>query len=247
MTKPKAALFDLDETLAESKQPITDEIRALVSALASTMPVGIISGGKFEVLVTNIGDRIDPEFRNGLYLLPTCGAAMYAWDGAYTAVYQELLTSEEEAAIGAAITEAIEETGVIDLDVPSYGERVELRGSQVTLSALGQQAPIEAKKAWDPDRTKRPILREAIARRLPNFDVKTGGSTSVDITKPGINKAYGVRKFAEHHSFLPEEMFYVGDALFPGGNDEVVKETGIETRQTSGPLETADIIRELLS
>jgi hypothetical protein len=42
-------------------------------------------------------------------------------------------------------------------------------------------------------------------------------------------------------------MLYIGDALFPGGNDEVVKETGIETRQTSGPEETARIIRELLA
>jgi hypothetical protein len=81
---------------------------------------------------------------------------------------------------------------------------------------------------------------------LPEFDVKTGGSTSIDVTRPGINKAYGVRKISEHLGIPIGEMLYIGDALFPGGNDAVVKETGIPTQQTSGPDETAEMIRALL-
>jgi hydroxymethylpyrimidine pyrophosphatase-like HAD family hydrolase len=162
-------------------------------------------------------------------------------------VYEELLSIEEAALIKAAIKEAIEETGLIDLSIDSHGERIEHRGSSVALSALGQTAPLAEKLLWDPERTKRPILREAIARRLVNYDVRTGGSTSFDVTKPGLNKAYGVRKLSEYLSIPISDMLYIGDALFPGGNDEVVKETGIETRQTSGPDETARIIEGLLA
>jgi hypothetical protein len=90
------------------------------------------------------------------------------------------------------------------------------------------------------------VLRDAVAKRLPEYDVKSGGSTSIDVTRHGINKAYGIRKLSEHLAIPIEEMLYVGDALFPGGNDEVVKETGIPTRQVADPDETEEVIKELL-
>ena len=244
---PTGILFDLDETLAQSKQPIAPDMAVLLTALLTRVPVGIISGSKYDILIQNVAEKLRSDTRYNLYLLPTCGASLHYWDGEmYRTVYEELLTRAEEEEIQRALHEAMAETGVIDLTVPSHGERIECRGCQVTLSALGQVAPLEHKQAWDPDRVKRPILRDAIARRLPAFDVKTGGSTSIDVTKPGINKAYGVRKFAEHLSLSIPDLLYIGDALFPGGNDEVVRETGIPVRETTGPSMTADIIREVL-
>ncbi len=245
---PRVVVFDFDETLAESKQPLTPRMASLMSLLLERAPVAIASGGKLEILHENGVDRLPEGSRHeNLYLLPTCGAALYAHrDGSWDAIYAELLSEEEGRFIREAIESAIRETSLIDLDSPSHGERIEFRGSQVTLSALGQSAPIHEKKAWDPDRVKRPVLRDAIARLVPGFDVKTGGATSFDITKPGINKAFGIRKLSEHVGIPISEMLYVGDALFPGGNDEIVIGTGIATRQTSGPEETERIIEELL-
>jgi hypothetical protein len=42
-------------------------------------------------------------------------------------------------------------------------------------------------------------------------------------------------------------MVFVGDALYPGGNDAAVKKTGIQTIMTSGPRETMKIIKNILS
>ena len=42
-------------------------------------------------------------------------------------------------------------------------------------------------------------------------------------------------------------MLYVGDGLFEGGNDAVVKETGIPTHAVTGPAETANVIEALLT
>lgn len=246
---PSVIVFDVDETLTESKRPVTTEMAELLSKLLEKTKVAFASGGKIEIMKEQIADRL-PEGtkRENLYLLPTSGSTLLEYkDSGWKIVYQHLLTEAEATEIIQNIEAAIQETGVIDLSVPSFGDRVENRGSQVTLSALGQTAPIAEKIAWDPERTKRPILREAIAKRLPRFDVKTGGATSVDVTKPGLNKAFGVRELAAHLSIPVEEMLYVGDALFPGGNDEVVKETGIKTRQVTDPLETATVIQELLS
>jgi hydroxymethylpyrimidine pyrophosphatase-like HAD family hydrolase len=77
--------------------------------------------------------------------------------------------------------------------------------------------------------------------------VKIGGTTTIDVTKHGINKAYGVRQLAAHLSLPLESMLYVGDELRPGGNDDVVKLSGIPTRAVTGPDETLAVIEELLA
>ena len=247
--QPRAIVFDLDETLAESKQPVSPEMGGRLALLLGRMPVAVISGGKYEILLANVANRLPyGAWVQNLYLLPTCGAALFEnRDDAWRTVYAELLTDTDMDVIVRGIERAIEKTGLIDLSSHSYGERIEKRGSQVTLSALGQSAPLPEKLAWDPERTKRPLLRDAIAAELPQFGVKTGGATSFDITKPGIDKAYGVRKLSEHLSIPISEMLYVGDALFPGGNDEVVKETGIPTREVSNPEQTLKVIDEILA
>ena len=74
-----------------------------------------------------------------------------------------------------------------------WGEVIEDRGSQITFSALGQQAPLEQKDKWDPDFTKRKKIKAILDTLIPEFSVRMGGATSIDITKPGIDKAYGIR------------------------------------------------------
>ncbi len=246
---PQAIVFDLDDTLAKSKQPIAPSMAAALAALLRKMPVAIATGGTYAIVQENVVARLPEDADLGnLYLLPTCGAALYEYrEGAWRAVYEETLSDKECEAIREGIDRALARTGVIDLAEEPFGERVEYRGSQVTLSALGQRAPLARKVAWDPDRTKRTLLRDAIAEELPQFSVKTGGTTSCDITKPGVDKAFGVRKLAEHLGIPTASMLYVGDALFPGGNDEVVKEAGVRTEETSGPEDTERIIGDLLA
>jgi HAD superfamily hydrolase (TIGR01484 family) len=246
---PKAVAFDIDETLTESKEPLTPEMAALLARLMEQTKVAAVSGGKFEIFLRQIYERLpqDANFAN-LYSVPTAGAAMYEYrDGAWTAVYEEVIDPSEAERVMAIVDRVARESGAIDYSQESWGERIEFRKSSITLSALGQTAPIDAKKAWDPSGEKRNLLRERIGAALPDYDVKRGGATSIDITKPGINKAYGVRKLSEHLGTPLSEMLYVGDALFPGGNDEVVKETGIPTRQVKDPAETAEVITGLLA
>jgi len=100
-------------------------------------------------------------------------------------------------------------------------------GTKITFSALGQRAPIEEKKKWDPDFTKRKQLKAQLDQLIPEFSVRLGGTTSVDVTKPGIDKAYGIRKLRETLGIAIPEMIFVGDALFPGGNDHPAKEAGV--------------------
>ena len=81
---------------------------------------------------------------------------------------------------------------------------------------------------------------------MPTVDISIGGATTLDVTKKGINKTYAMKWIQENLNIAIDEMVYVGDALFPGGNDAVVIPTGIPTIQTSGPMETLSIIESII-
>ena len=162
-------------------------------------------------------------------------------------MYNNALTPEERSQVLGALAESLKETGLDEPPQQLWGEQIEDRGSQITWSALGQQAPVEIKTAWDQDRKKRMPLQAALLKRIPNFSVRANATSSIDITRTGITKAYGVRQLSEILHIPISDMLYVGDALFPGGNDEIVKESGIATQQVSGPAETAEVIEKILT
>ena len=127
-----------------------------------------------------------------------------------------------------------------------WGEILEDRGSQITFSALGQQAPREAKHTWDPDGAKRAALRDAVAARLPGLEVRSGGSTSIDVTRAGIDKAFGIRALTERTGIPLSEMLFYGDRLDEGGNDYPVRAIGVPSVAVEGWEDTADKLDALL-
>ncbi len=245
----KLIIFDLDGTLAESKQPITLEMALLLMKLLSITKVAIVSGGAIHQFLKQVVERLPSEanFPN-LYLLPTSGAALYEFhNGGWNKIYEERLSEKEATTIESAMREASEETGLINFAEPAWGERIEYRGGQVTMSALGQEAPIAEKKAWDPDHAKRHALRDSIAELLPKYSVSIGGITSIDVTKKGIDKAYGIRKLCERLGVDESDALYVGDELESGGNDEAVYKTEVQTKSVTSPSDTERLIGKLLN
>lgn len=243
-----ALIFDLDGTLAESKAPLTPEMGALLARLLQKMPVAIMSGGSYAQFQKQLLDGMpaNANFKN-LYLFPTSAAQCYTFkDGEWQFLYNNPFTAEEKARVLQALADSLRETGLDKPPPQLWGEQIEDRGTQFTWSALGQQAPIGEKQIWDPDRKKRAPLQAALLARLSDFSVRVNATNSIDITRAGMTKAYGVRKLSEILVMPISEMLYVGDALFPGGNDEIVKETGIATQQVSGPAEAAAIIETFL-
>jgi phosphomannomutase len=128
----------------------------------------------------------------------------------------------------------------------SGAEQIEDRGSQVTFSALGQEAPVASKGAWDPDDAKKRKLRDYVANELPEFEVRIGGSTSIDVTKRGIDKAYGIKKLIGLLDVKKEDILFVGDRLQEGGNDHPVEAMGVDCLNVSGWRETALVIETIL-
>lgn len=248
-TMPPLIFFDLDGTLAESKSPLTSEMAALLEELLRETKVCVVSGGALPQFEKQVVEQL-PEHANvgHLYLEPTSGAALYEWQhGVWHKIYEEHLSRAQAAEIEGAMKLAGTETGLINWDDTSYGPRIENRGGQVSLSALGQHAPVALKKEWDPDKSKRKALRDAIAKRLPAYAVHMGGLTTIDVNRAGIDKAYGIHQLCERLKVDEATAFYVGDELEAGGNDEAAFNTRINTKAVASPEETAAFIQELLA
>lgn len=243
----KLFIFDLDGTLTAPKVQMTGSMGLALSELIKRASVAVISGGGY-VRFQNQFLRSLPTDTTGLgnlYLLPTSGTRLYVWQGDWVEKYREELTDPEKKSIMAALDSAIKASG-LDRPEKVFGSVIEDRGSQVTFSALGQEAPLELKLRWDPDHAKRAKLVELLQPRIPQFDVRIGGTTSIDITRRGINKAYGIHKLEQYMNIPISEMVFIGDALFYGGNDYPVKATGVDCISVKGPEETEALIRSWL-
>jgi phosphomannomutase len=244
----RVVAFDLDDTLAVSKSQIDDRMAKLLAQLLAQVDVCVISGGQFEQFDTQVLRHLDLDAvaRERLHLMPTCGTRYYRWiEGGWGLVYAEDLTEEAKERIVSVLVEGAKALGIWEPE--PWGDIVEDRGSQVTFSALGQRAPVDAKYAWDPDGTKKRALRDYAAARLPDLEVRSGGSTSVDVTKMGVDKAYGMGKLMEHLGLAIEEVLFVGDRLDEGGNDYPVKAMGIRSVAVTRWQDTADYVERLLT
>jgi len=242
----KLIVFDLDGTLAESKSALDGEVSALLHDLLGVAKAAVISGGGWPQFDKQLLANLPHDERLvNLSLLPTCGTQFYEYSGDWKKIYAEDLTAKEKEKIMSSLQQAFEVAGFKVEKV--WGEVIEDRGSQITLSALGQQAPLSEKEKWDPDFGKRKKIQVILGTLIPEFSVRLGGSTSIDVTKPGIDKAYGIRKLRDLLGIALQEMIFVGDALFPGGNDYPAIEAGVVSIPVCGPKETRRVIQTIIA
>ncbi len=250
-----AVIFDLDGTLTPSKRQVEKDMAALFCRLLrSGKKVVVMSGGIFSRFKSQFLDHLTCadsaearlELFKDLYLFPLDGSTFYLYQGeGWKEIYSEPFSVQEKTEIFSAIKKA-------ETDVPGlgrgkiYGDTIEDRGSQITFSALGQQAPLTEKLRWDRDHSKRIRMELFLRPLLKNYDVKIGGTTSIDVNKRHINKAYAIRKMEEYSGIPISEMLFIGDAIFKGGNDYQALETGVDHVKVNGPEDTAKVIRQVL-
>ena len=242
----RLVVFDLDGTLTESKSPLDTEMGALLGHLLRVVRVAIISGGtwaQFEEQV--LGHLPDAGNLKSLSILPTCGTKFYRYDGTWKALYSEDLSVDEKQLVISALNHALDSFG---FKVPQqWGRVIEDRGSQITFSALGQDAPLDEKRKWDPDFAKRGRIRTILEGLIPEFSIQLGGTTSIDITRPGIDKAYGIRKLRDTLGVTINDMLFIGDAVFPGGNDYPALQAGVTCIKVRDPHETKRVVETIVA
>jgi len=221
----KLIVFDLDGTLAESKAAIDKDMAERLAALLTVAKVAIISGGDWPQFQKQVLAHLPKGKKlQNLSILPTCGTKFYQYKTGWKLLYAENFTDTQKKKIIDSLNKAVEASGY--KATKTWGETIEDRGSQVTYSALGQEAPLDEKKKYDPDFKKRDKIKKHLDKLIPEFAVNLGGATSVDVTKKGIDKKYGIHKLRDVLNIEIKEMIFIGDAIFPGGNDYPAKQAG---------------------
>jgi phosphomannomutase len=252
----KLVAFDLDGTLADSKSQADERMTGLLVQLLDKLQVCVISGGKFEQFEKQLLSTLkaSPRQLQRLHIMPTCGTRYYTYDAAsksWRQVYAENFTEDEKKKIIGALNKGFDDLGYREEKI--YGECIEDRGSQVTFSVLGQdivdvlgKEGVRIKENWDPSNKKKLELRDYIAPFIPEFEVRVGGITSIDVTKLGIDKAYGIQKLIEMLEITKEEVLFIGDRLQEGGNDYPVKAMGVDSIEISHWKETAAAVEAIV-
>jgi phosphomannomutase len=257
--------FDLDGTLAESKQILKSDMGILIGELLKKTDVVVISGGSFEQFkkqflpsLPSYINQVAHGTGNGvvdhgvenedtghtLYMLPVSGSQRYEFsDQGWTMTDSVVFPFEQKAKVLEVLSNLEQKAVEFDLPKETFGPRVEERGTQITLSALGQSAPVNLKVAWDPDILKRKKIVEYLTPRLPDVDIHIGGSTSIDILPKGFDKSVGLQRLLSTKNMKREDMVFVGDAVFEGGNDYSPSIAGILTISIKNPNETAELIK----
>jgi len=241
--------FDLDGTLAESKQRLSADMGELLGQLMHKMPVAVMSGASFKQFETQFLPALPSDANlHNLYLFPTSGAECFVYaQNKWQPKYDMAFSQAERQVILQALAQCIEESH-FEKPEKVWGEQIEDRGAQISFSALGQKAPVEEKEKWHAlHNDKRKALFHTLTKKLPGLSIRMGGLTTIDITRQGINKAYGIRQLASLTGITVDEMLYVGDALEEGGNDSVVIETGVHTHGVLGPEETSKVLEQVLA
>lgn len=249
------AVFDLDGTLAPTKSVIDKEMGTLLEHLLIEKKVAVIGGGKLQLFEEQFLNalKVPDELLENLFLYPVTATSFFRFKKGWKNVYTHNLTEDEVNRVMSAFEKVFKE---IDYQEPkkTYGKTIENRGSQITWSALGQDVVkhlgskgVDLKNAW---RDKNTPLKLKIAKHLqkylPDLEVHAAGFTSIDVTKKGIDKAYGIRQMEKYLKIKVKNMVFIGDAIFPGGNDYAVTKTPVDYFAIKGPEETKKVIRRIL-
>lgn len=174
-----------------------------------------ISGTKSEHLLEMISSRLDKEH----FILGTTGTKCIRVNDNQETIYNFALNLEEKNEINLAFEKLITEFNIQSLTTKE--DQLQDRNSQITLSAIGRHALSESKAEYDPDGEKRKIWVEFLKQHLDEnkYEIRIGGTTSIDVTRKGMDKEWGIRKFAREIGVNFEEILFFGDKLYSGGND----------------------------
>lgn len=229
----KHLFFDMDQTIAPARQPMLPEMRALLAALDHT--IVIVSGSILDQIAFQTADL--PAYYLGVN-------GNHATDIENSELWRNPdLDERHKKEIQAHIDEIIK---LLDHDLNHEWHPIEDRGAQITFSPIGNRAPIEHKKTYDPNREKRRRWLETVPFQSNDIMVKIGGSTSLDYIHKERHKGANVEKLISAMDWDPAECVYFGDGLYPGGNDEVVMGV-IDTVLVRDHLDTFDKLQKEFS
>lgn len=207
----KHFFFDMDGTLTRSRTVIEPAMEtALMKLIDAGADVVVVSGAKEEQIAKQIGglmyEHVAILAQNGNVAVSSVGDRLW----------ENKLNEEQKA----EIMHFIRRLGAGDGD-----DLIQDRGCQISYSAIGHNAPLEKKEAYDPGGKWRKSQIDGHKHTIAELEkigvrVAIGGTTCIDFYLH--TKGENVAQFIKQRKWKKAECVYVGDALFEGGNDHSV-------------------------
>lgn len=217
----KEVIFaDMDGTLCDSCRPFSKEMEDAIRKLQDKgYSFVIVSGSTPQNISEQTNIACDAVACSGACIGDTFGNVHYEFK----------LTNAEKQLIIHALHHLINKYKIFPQT--NIDDQILDRQSEITFSALGRHADSKLKDEYDPAQVKRMTHVKFLRGYLSDaFEIRIGGTTSIDITRKGVDKGAGVLKWCELNDYSPEDCIYIGDALYKGGNDEAVLYVhGLET------------------
>ena len=136
--------------------------------------------------VEDLQKMISSRIKERHHLLATAGTNYSIVEGDLVSkVYRHSFSQEEKEEMISALKKLIAHYSIKSLTTEE--DQLQDRDSQITLSALGRHAPSELKASYDPTGEKRKVWIEFLKQYLDEnkYELKIGGTTSIDITQKG--------------------------------------------------------------
>ena len=212
--KIKVIAMDLDGTLTQHKQHMSDECRATLIALSQKYKLLMVGAGQVYRIFNQLEQfPIDIIGNYGLQY------ATYNEETKDLDIVRDLSFPCDRDSVETKVTALREKHGFTQF----AGDNVEYHPSGcLTFPVLGTKAVQADKLAFDPDRSKRRAFYSEVVEAFSDYSVFVGGSSSFDMAPKPYNKYHALDLYCKEYGLEHENIVFVGDDYGLGGNDESV-------------------------
>ena len=202
-------VFDMDGTLTPARKPMTDDFAKAFLPWLNSNKAFIATGSDFAKVEEQMPKDVISAF-TGIY----CAMGNALWQkGDFT----YLRDIEPEQEMLEDLENLRQSTKYPYTLFPNY---IEKRTGALNFCVLGRDCPYEERErytAWDKENGERKSVQAFLSKKYPDYDFSLGGNISIDIVKKGCGKGQIAKELRT--LYANEEIIFLGDRTFEGGND----------------------------
>lgn len=209
----KLLLFDVDNTICDSGQKITNEMTDYLTKLSYIYTLGIVGGGKYEKIVWQL-DGCAHLFK---YIFSENGIVSYKGD---KKIFEYKMREKLGMDIITKINNYLLENATKNNLFVKTGNFITLRSGLIYYTPIGQECTTEERKLFvelDAKENIRMKIIKELEKKLEGFgvDIVLGGSIGIAVFPKGWSKDFCLQ-FLENENY---EIYFFGDKIYPYGND----------------------------
>lgn len=202
-------VYDLDGTLTPPRLSMTNDFACRFRPWLQQNKAFIASGSDFEKVTEQIPQEMLNDF-TGLYC--SMGNEFFQQG---KMIYQKPFCMNKQ------LIECLEELrSTTKYPDKLFDNYIEVRMGMLNFSIIGRDCPYQEREKyfeWDKVHQEREKIKQKLSEHFLEYDFSIGGMISMDIVQKGCGK--GQVAFHLRQRYPNEEIVFLGDKTFEGGND----------------------------